>query len=212
MKKYLLIPTAMVLAVWLTAGCTSGAKKEIAAAEAKKIADMEQRLKQLEAEQSRLQDRELRLQKELERFAQQEKLYLEKLDKQNMLRIPNKLVFGSGSTAITAEGKRILAGFADILNRYPEYELRVEGHTDNKQIKPEFQTRYPSNWELSSARATAVIRLLVSEYKMTPKKLGAVGYGEFRPITVNTTEEGRAQNRRVEFYIVPEMPSKPLAM
>jgi len=212
MRRLFYVAALLAALAVILSGCSSGAKKEIAAAEARKLSDLQNRLNQIEAEKNQLQARESSLQAELKKLADQEKLYLEKLDKYAMLRVPNKLVFGSGSTVITTDGKRILSGIADILKRYPDYELRIEGHTDNVQIKSEFQHKYASNWELSAARATGVVRLLVANYKMDPKKLGAVGYGEFRPIASNDISDGRSHNRRVEFYIAPIMKEKPLAM
>jgi chemotaxis protein MotB len=124
------------------------------------------------------------------------------------LRVPDRLLFAFSSARISQSGMSLLDDIADIFGRYPEYNIRVEGHTDNKKIKPEFYDKFRSNWELSTARATAVVRHLVSRYNIDPERLVAVGYGEYRPIATNDTSEGRSKNRRVEFYIAPNMPSK----
>ena len=79
----------------------------------------------------------------------------------------------------------------------------MEGHTDNVPLGAALQARYPSNWELSTARATAVVRFLSEEAGLTPEMLAASGYGSYRPVAPNDTEEGRSQNRRIEIILVP---------
>ena len=94
-----------------------------------------------------------------------------------------------------AEGalKKISEAFASVKDRM----IRVEGHTDNIPIR---SARFPSNWELSSARAIAVVRYF-QDLGMDPKNLGAAGYGEFQPVSPNDTPEGRAENRRIEISL-----------
>ena len=72
-----------------------------------------------------------------------------------------------------------------------------------RKVKPEFYDKYRSNWEISTARATEVVRYLINKKGINPERLIAVGYGEYHPIASNATAEGRQQNRRVEFYISP---------
>jgi chemotaxis protein MotB len=78
----------------------------------------------------------------------------------------------------------------------------IEGHTDNEQIK---FSGWKSNWELSAARALSVLHYLVDEKKISGKRVSAIGYGEYRPVTSNDTREGRQQNRRVEVVILPRV-------
>jgi chemotaxis protein MotB len=78
------------------------------------------------------------------------------------------------------------------------------GHTDNVPIRPAARKRFPSNWELSTARATAAVRFLTEEAGIDPRRLGAVGYGEFRPVADNATPEGRAHNRRIAITILSD--------
>jgi chemotaxis protein MotB len=77
--------------------------------------------------------------------------------------------------------------------------ISIEGHTDNLPIK---NARYPSNWELSTARATSVLISLLRDYQFSPERFSASGYGEYRPMTTNATPEGRAKNRRVDIIFV----------
>jgi chemotaxis protein MotB len=80
----------------------------------------------------------------------------------------------------------------------------VVGHTDNVPIRLAARKRFPSNWELSTARATAAVRFLSEEAGVDPRRLGAVGYGEFRPVAENTSAEGRARNRRIAITILSD--------
>ncbi len=115
-----------------------------------------------------------------------------------VIRLADNLVFPSASADIRPEARALLAIVADALNTTPN-QVRVEGHTDNVPLATE---RYPSNWELSSARATAVLRLLAEELGVRPERLFAAGYAEFRPIADNRLPEGRALNRRADIVIL----------
>jgi chemotaxis protein MotB len=93
---------------------------------------------------------------------------------------------------------------AEILDQHTNLQIHVVGHTDNVPIRPGARARFPSNWELSTARATAAVRFLVEKAGVDPRRLGAIGYGEFRPVAENATTEGRAKNRRIAITIVSE--------
>jgi chemotaxis protein MotB len=101
-------------------------------------------------------------------------------------------------------GLNIMKQVGQVLATLPEKYIQVEGHTDNKPISGRLQQQYPTNWELSTARATTVLRYLIEQTKMDPKAFGATGYADTRPVTTNDSEEGRAQNRRVEIVLYPE--------
>lgn len=108
----------------------------------------------------------------------------------------NSLLFSSGDAVPVDDAFPLLDSISEILRRYPN-AIVVEGFTDNVPIRSPV---YPSNWELSSARAAAVVRLLVFG-GVDPKRLAAVGYGEFQPVARNDTAEGRQRNRRVVLLI-----------
>ncbi|GMQ86999.1 MAG: hypothetical protein BMS9Abin08_0197 [Gammaproteobacteria bacterium] len=112
------------------------------------------------------------------------------------LEISDSILFARGSAALTHEGRALLKDLAEVLGGQP-YTLSVEGHTDNIPIET---TRYPSNWELSSARAAVVTRKLI-EQGIAPDRVRAIGYGETRPLADNRTPEGRSRNRRVSFIL-----------
>jgi len=112
------------------------------------------------------------------------------------LRISNPLLFALGEADLKSEILPVLAKLAELTKSWPS-QIRVEGHTDDLPIHT---VQYPSNWELSSARALNVVKYFVDQGS-NPSKLSAVGYGEFRPLVPNSSEEGRAENRRVEIFI-----------
>jgi len=114
--------------------------------------------------------------------------------------------FESGSAQLTPVGRAIIDKIGRFLSdpEFRENMIRVEGHTDNTPISPQspFYKLYPTNWELSSARAVKVVRILTEQYGISGKNLEAVGYGEYHPVESNDIEEGRAYNRRIEIVLM----------
>lgn len=110
----------------------------------------------------------------------------------------NSIFFDSAKANIKEDMKSKLVSLSTILNKIDNY-VRVEGHTDNIPIKNQY---YNSNWQLSSIRASNVVEFLISQGNISPDRLSAVGYGEYRPIDDNTSEDGRAKNRRVDILIL----------
>ena len=114
------------------------------------------------------------------------------------------LFFESGSADLTPEGQARLDATAQKLARdYAGRTVRVEGHTDTQPIGPSLKGRYPSNWELSAARAAAVARYLETAHNLPPGRMEAVGLGPYDPVDSNATAEGRARNRRVRLAVLP---------
>ena len=111
--------------------------------------------------------------------------------------------FGSGSAAIKSSSKAAISHIATLLTEH-QYRVRIEGHTDNVPIH---NSQFASNWELSTARATELIRLLITDYKFPPERLSAAGYAEYHPIDTNDTDEGKAMNRRVDVVVLGKQPS-----
>ncbi|OGR45850.1 MAG: hypothetical protein A2X34_02775 [Elusimicrobia bacterium GWC2_51_8] len=113
----------------------------------------------------------------------------------------DKILFDSGMAEVRGEGRKVLGSIGKVLKDITNKDIRIEGHTDNIPIKGELKSKYPTNWELSTARATAVARYLQDEAKVTPERLVAAGYGEYRPVALNDTAENRALNRRIEIVL-----------
>jgi len=109
--------------------------------------------------------------------------------------------FDSGSAGIKVESEPAFSRMATLLEER-QCKLRIEGHTDNVPIH---NSQYSSNWELSTARSTEMIRLLITKYRFAPGRLTAAGYAEYHPIASNDTEAGRALNRRVDVVILGQL-------
>ena len=115
-----------------------------------------------------------------------------------VLQLQDSLLFDSGSAALRPVARRELSALASELARLNQ-PLRIEGHTDNIPVRG---SGYASNWDLSAARATSVLRFLLDTTSLPPASLAVAGYGEFRPIATNATAAGRAKNRRVDIVIL----------
>jgi chemotaxis protein MotB len=112
------------------------------------------------------------------------------------------ILFDTGKAEVKKEGLEVLRKVVSILKEESDKAIRIEGHTDNVPITGALSNKYPSNWELSSARAINVTKFL-QEQGIDPSILSAVAYGEHRPIAENDTPEGKAMNRRIEIILVP---------
>jgi len=118
-----------------------------------------------------------------------------------IVRVPGQTLFEPGKALLKLEtSKAVLAEIIRIVAKYPRYKISIQGHTDDSPIST---LQFPTNWELSSARATAVLRYFIDK-NIDPKRLTATGYGEIFPIASNQTEMGKATNRRVEFVLEKE--------
>ena len=117
--------------------------------------------------------------------------------------VVDKILFDSGQAEIKPEGLAVLKRVVDILITVTDKTIRVEGHTDNVPIKGALAKRYPTNWELSAARAITVTRYLEKE-GLDPALLSAAAFGEYQPVADNETAEGRAKNRRIAIILLPK--------
>ena len=114
----------------------------------------------------------------------------------------DKILFPSGSATIKPEGLKVLEKVGDIVKGVLDKDIQVEGHTDNVPISSRLADKFPSNWELSTARATSVVNFMRT-LGIPGERLSAVGYGQYRPVADNDSEAGRAQNRRIQIVLVP---------
>jgi len=121
------------------------------------------------------------------------------IDKRGLtIRVPESFFFKSGQASVRPEILPVLDTLAKSLEKISNH-IRIEGHTDSVPINTFL---FPSNWELSTARATTIVRYLLSQHNFDPSKLSATGYAEYRPIAPNNRPEGRMQNRRVDVVIL----------
>lgn len=116
--------------------------------------------------------------------------------------ISDKLLFKSGRYEVTNQAKTVLGKVATVLKAQPDIEFMIEGHTDNVPYRSGVLL---DNWDLSVKRATAVVRILQNEYGLDPAKMAAAGRGEYRPLTENSSKEGKATNRRTRIVILPQL-------
>ena len=117
--------------------------------------------------------------------------------------ISDKLLFNSGKWDVTPAAKTVLGKVATVLKAQPDIEFMVEGHTDNKPY--DHPGAIKDNWDLSTKRATSVVRILQKEYGLDPARITAAGRGEYLPVAANDTNEGRAANRRTRIVILPQL-------
>ena len=117
----------------------------------------------------------------------------------------DKILFPSGEAEISPEGLKVLERVGTVLKTTSNRIIRVEGHTDNVPINPRLQKQFPTNWELSTARAANVVRFLQEQAGIAPERLQAVGLSEYQPVASNKTPSGRSRNRRIEITLLPEL-------
>ncbi len=118
-----------------------------------------------------------------------------------VINLPDNILFATGRSSLNLEGQETLKQVAAVLKEFSDRSFQVEGHTDNIPMK---STKYPSNWELSTARAMSVVHLMIAE-GVDAKNISAAGFGEFQPRANNETKEGRALNRRIEIIMLPNL-------
>jgi chemotaxis protein MotB len=121
-----------------------------------------------------------------------------------VLQLHNDVLFATGEAEVKPDGKPAISEVAATLRQVGSRRFQVAGHTDNTPITTDKKKEFPTNWELSSARAIAVVKLLLAQ-GVDPGMLSAAGYGAYDPIASNATPEGQAKNRRIEITLVPHI-------
>jgi chemotaxis protein MotB len=158
------------------------------------VQEKEQKLSELEQAKRELEEK---LKKEIGEY----KAKLQMTERGLVITFLSEIFFDSGKDVIRTDGEHALKSVAEVLNKEAKDSLiAVEGHTDNDPIK---RSAWKSNWELSSARALAVLHFLVDSCELKPERLSIAGYGQYHPVTANDTFKGKQQNRRVEIVILP---------
>ena len=143
-----------------------------------------------------------KLEEELKKKLADKDVLISRLKDQLKVTVASEILFPSGSAELSQEGVDVLRKVAAAVNKSQD-EIRVEGHTDNVPIAPVLGQYYPSNWELSTARAAVAVRALEATGMVPASRLCAVGYGDSRPLAPNDDAEGQAKNRRVEIVFTP---------
>jgi len=142
------------------------------------------------------------LKSRLERELDDSRVEISQLKNQmTVIQLTSDVLFSPGSARIKLNGQKVLSIIAESLNAYPDRFISVEGHTDNLPIV--LNTRYESNWELSTARGLAAVNYFQQNSQVDPRRLKVVGYGQYHPVSSNKSAEGRQRNRRIEIKILP---------
>jgi len=160
-------------------------------------------VQQKEGEISELEKTRRQIESSLKDQIAQKDIKLEQIEGKLKVTFVDKILFDSGSVMIKAKGQEVLLKLADSFRANKDQNIAVEGHTDDVQIGSALVDRFPTNWELSTARATAVVRFLQEKGDIEPERLTASGFSFYRPVATNETPEGREQNRRIEIILVP---------
>lgn len=133
----------------------------------------------------------------------QKDVKIEEIEGKLKVTFVDKILFDSGSTRIKEKGKEVLLTLAESFAGTTDRKVVVEGHTDDVPLGEVLRQKFPSNWELSTARSATVVRFLQERANIEPERLTASGYSFYQPIAPNETEETRKQNRRIEIILVP---------
>jgi len=158
-------------------------------------------MRQIEAETKKRNEIYARFVNELQKMIDGGQLTVSIEKGRIVINLPDNVLFATGHSNVNPEGKEALKQIAAVLKEFSDRSFQVEGHTDNIPMK---SSRYPSNWELSTARALNVVHLMVQE-GVDAKNISAAGFGEFQPRADNETKEGRALNRRIEIIMLPNL-------
>ena len=168
--------------------------KSIGVLEALNAVEMQERMKQFKPETSN------DILSGMTQAAEDSPMSVETSRDKIVVRVPGASLFKSGGADLQRRARPLLDGVIKVVNKYPEYKIHIQGHTDDEPIST---ARFPTNWELSAARATAVLRYFIDRGS-EPEKMTATGYADTFPIARNDTEFGRIKNRRVEFVLEKE--------
>ena len=161
--------------------------------------------RQKQAEIDRLKNTYDELVKDMQSEIAQGQIQITRLADRLNVSLVDRILFPSGEADVTKDGFKVLHRVGNVLKATEGKIIRVEGHTDNVAISDRLKGKFPTNWELSTARATNVVRFLQDSVGIDASRLLAVGLSEYHPIAQNTTARGRSQNRRIEIGLLPEI-------
>ncbi|MEE4312380.1 MAG: OmpA family protein [candidate division KSB1 bacterium] len=170
-----------------------------------KIADIS---KEKEEEIARVKGTYDKLVSDMKEEVEQGQIKITQMADRLSVTLVDKILFPSGEADITDAGLKVMERVGNVLKNTEDKVIRVEGHTDNVPIHARLKEKFPTNWELSTARATNVVRFLEEKTGISPERLEAVGMSENHPVASNETAKGRSQNRRIEIALLPKLERK----
>jgi chemotaxis protein MotB len=189
-------------------------ENEKLAAESRACQDsLQAKQKELDLRKQELKSKEQAVQEQSSAFKQMQsamkaelasqQVAIKELEGKLTLSMVESILFDSGKADVKTDGQEALKKVAEVLKGTVDQDIVVAGYTDNVPIKGLLAQTFPTNWELSAARAISVVKILEAD-GVDPKLLSATGYSEFRPVAENDTPEGRAKNRRMEIILMPK--------
>lgn len=167
------------------------------------IAALQSKVTELQNQQETSAQMSKSLENEMRADLESKDVTISNLQGQITVTILDQVLFDSGEANLKPDGQAVMRKVAAFLAQHPKLQIQVIGHTDNMPIRPDARSRFASNWELSTARALAAVHFLTEQAGVDPRRVGAVGYGEYRPVADNSTVAGRAKNRRIEIAVLP---------
>jgi chemotaxis protein MotB len=156
-----------------------------------------------EAEIERLTRTQQELSKSLQAEIERGDITIKQVRDRLTINMVEKVLFNSGQAQVKPAGLNVLTQVSDVLKSVTDKQIRIEGHTDNVPIGVKIRDKFPTNWELSTARATNVVRFFIDRGGVSRESLEAVGFADTRPVASNDTEAGRTENRRIEIVLYP---------
>jgi chemotaxis protein MotB len=155
------------------------------------------------AEVERLTRTQQELSKSLQAEIERGDITIKQVRDRLTINMVEKVLFNSGQAQVKQAGLKVLTQVSDVLKHVTDKQIRIEGHTDNVPIGVKIRDKFPTNWELSTARATNVVRFFIQQGGVSRESLEAVGFADTRPVASNDTEDGRTENRRIEIVLYP---------
>jgi chemotaxis protein MotB len=170
----------------------------------RQVSESQARIAELQKANETAGQTQQNLEQEMRAALESKDVTISELQGKLTVNILDRVMYDSGEAVLKADGAAVLQKVAHLLAQHPRLKIHVIGHTDNVPIRASARSRFPSNWELATARATAAVRFLTEKAGVDARRVGAVGYGEFRPVADNATPEGRARNRRIAITVLSE--------
>ena len=199
---------ASIIAILSFSASNKNVKQSLQACE-KNLSEQNQKVAEItEAQIKQMKATHDKLVSDLKDQIQKQEVTIKESQESLSLNFVDRILFEFGKADLTPEGEKILKKVGEALKNIKGKKIRVTGHTDNVPIHPDYVHKFPSNWELSAARAASVVRYFQEKPGLDPKDLEAVGRSFYHPEASNDTKEGRARNRRVEILIAPQLEVK----
>jgi chemotaxis protein MotB len=168
---------------------------------------LQQAVQEKEAELARLKATYEDIEQKLKAEISEGEIRLSQAEGRIQVDLVDKILFDSGEASLSPRGAEVLARLGTVLSQVENRSILVSGHTDDAPPSQRLAATFPTNWELSVARAVNVVRFLGEKASVPPGRLVAAGHADTKPVASNATPKGRARNRRIEILLIPDLPS-----